>query len=422
MQEPSINIHHRPKVSGDSEMKRIAWLPGDGIGKDVLQVTGFVLKATGFEAEYITGDVGWEFWKKEANPLPDRTIKVLKSTDCCMFGATTSKSAVEARKELEIKVPRWVRYKSPIVKIRQMMRLYANLRPCKAFPGNPLNYREDIDLVIFRENTEGLYSGVGFYPTDEKVLDALGMSGYSPNETAIDVRVFTRRGCQRILRAAFEHAKEYNREKVTVVEKPNVIRNTSGMMIGEARKIAEEYPDISLETVNVDAMTMWLIKNPERFDVLVTSNMFGDIISDLAGQLVGGSGFTPSGSYGDDYALFEPVHGSAPKYAGCFIVNPIAALLSAAMMLDYLDEPTTADNLRRGIEEVVREGKVRTYDMHGMSSESFNYKNPEEVPPKIASTIDVGIEIIVKMGLEEELKDLNLERYKDYIRVTKEYF
>ncbi|MCD6530816.1 isocitrate/isopropylmalate dehydrogenase family protein, partial [bacterium] len=267
-------------------------------------------------------------------------------------------------------------YRSPIVRLRQMFDLYINLRPCKAFKGNPLNYRDDIDLVIFRENTEGLYSGVEFRPVPDEVKDVLAK--HSPNmerfkdvpndELAISCRIFTKKGCERILRAAFKYAKENNRPSVTVVEKPNVIRETSGMMVEIARQIAPEYAPVELWETNVDAMAMWLVKNPQNYSVLVSSNMFGDIISDLAAQLVGGLGFASSGNIGDNYGLFEPTHGSAPKYAGQYKVNPSAMILAARLMLDWLGEKEKAKAIEDALASVIEEGKVRTYDMGGNNS------------------------------------------------------
>lgn len=353
---------------------KIAMLPGDGVGKDVMEAAQLVLNALELNAEYIYGDIGWEFWKKEGNPLPDRTIELLKETDCALFGAITSKPKKEAQEELPSHLKGKVEYFSPIVRLRQLFDLYANVRPCKAYEGNPLNYRDDIDLVIFRENTQGLYAGVEFYPVPEEIRKALeihpNMQKFKdvPNEDmAISLRIFTREGCRRIVRRAFEYAKENNRKSVTVVEKPNVIRETSGMMIDEARKIAKEY-DIEYGEANVDAIAMWLLKNPQNYDVLVTSNMFGDIISDLAAQLVGGLGFACSGNIGDNYAIFEPTHGSAPKYAGMYKVNPTAMLLSVKMMLDWLGEKKLANKLENGIAKTIKEGKVRTYDMGGNAS------------------------------------------------------
>jgi len=352
----------------------IAVLPGDGIGKDVMEAAMIVLDALNLDAEYRYGDVGWEFWCKEGNPLPDRTIELLRQTDVCLFGAITSKPKDEAEKELapELRGKGYV-YSSPIVAIRQMFHLHTNLRPCKAYPGNPLNYRDDIDLVVFRENTEGLYAGVEFHPVPEPVVQVLlehhpKMARFQevPREDmAISLRIFTRKACQTIVRQAFEYARKKGYKSVTVVEKPNVIRETSGLMIREARKIAEEYPEIELRETNVDSMCMWLVKNPQDYDVLVSSNMFGDIISDLCAQLVGGLGFASSANIGDNYALFEPTHGSAPKYAGQYKVNPMAMLLTVRLMLEYLEEQEMADRLEQAIATVIREGRVRTYDMGG---------------------------------------------------------
>jgi len=355
---------------------KIAWLPGDGVGNDVMDAAKIVLDKIDLDAEYIPGDVGWEFWKKEGDPLPERTIELLRDCDCCLFGAITSKPKDEAQKELapELRGKGFV-YSSPIVRLRQLLNLHTNLRPCKAFEGNPLNYRDDIDIVVFRENTEGLYAGVEFHPVPKDVFDALMVhpkmkkfEKTSLDDLAISTRIFTRKACQNIIRQAFEYAKAHGRKSVTVVEKPNVIRETSGLMIREARKIAEEYPGIELWETNVDAMCMWLVKNPQDYDVLVASNMFGDIISDLCAQLVGGLGFAASGNIGDDFALFEPTHGSAPKYAGQYKVNPTAMLLSVKLMLDWLGEKQKASRLEQAIADVIKEGKVKTYDLGGNST------------------------------------------------------
>ncbi|MGB8658759.1 MAG: isocitrate/isopropylmalate dehydrogenase family protein [Candidatus Zixiibacteriota bacterium] len=359
------------------EKYKIAWLPGDGIGKEVLHAAKIVLDKMKLDAEYIPGDIGWEFWCKEGNPLPDRTIELLRETDCCLFGAITSKPKEEADAEIDpaLRDKGYV-YFSPIVKLRQLFNLRTNLRPCKAYPGNPLNYRENVDLVVFRENTEDLYAGVEFYPLPSEVMSVLckhnarmkKFENTSLEDIAVSLRVITRKACQNIVRDAFEYAKKHRKRSVAVVEKPNVIRETSGLMIREARKIAKEYPGIPLWETNIDAMCMWLVKNPQDYDVLVTSNMFGDIISDLAAQLVGGLGFASSGNIGDDYAVFEPTHGSAPKYAGMNKVNPMATLLSVKLMLDWLGETQKAALLEAAIAEVIREGKARTYDMGGKAT------------------------------------------------------
>jgi len=355
---------------------KIAILPGDGIGNDVMDAAKIVLDKINLDAEYLHGDVGWKFWCNEGNPLPDRTIKLLKESDCCLFGAITSKPKEEALKELNPDLRgKGLSYYSPIVAMRQLFGLYINMRPCKAFEGNPLNYRDDIDIVVFRENTEGLYSGVEFHPLPEDVKNALlthpKMAPFKdvPNEDlAVSCRVFTRKGCQKIVRAAFEYAAKFNRKTVTVIEKPNVIRETSGLMVREARKIAEEYPDIEMWETNVDAMAMWLIKNPQDYSVLVTSNMFGDIISDLCAQIVGGLGFASAANMSDTFCVCEPTHGSAPKYAGQYKVNPTAMLLAVKLMLDWLGEKEDAQALENAIAAVIREGKVKTYDLGGTSS------------------------------------------------------
>ena len=356
---------------------KIAVLPGDGVGNDVMDAARIVLDKIDLDAEYIYGDIGWEFWMKEGEPLPQRTVQMLKETDCCLFGAITSKPKEEAAQELapELRDKGYV-YFSPIVRLRQEFNLRSNLRPCKAYPGNPLNYKDDIDLVVFRENTEGLYCGIEFHPMPDELMNVLikkhpktkKFESVSLDDMAISCRIFTRRGCQNIIRSAFEYANKHGYKTVTVVEKPNVIRETSGLMVREARKIAEEYPGIDLWETNIDAMCMWLIKNPQDYGVMVSSNMFGDIISDLCAQLVGGLGFACSGNIGDDYAVFEPTHGSAPKYSGQYKVNLIAMLLSTKLMLSWLGEEEKAAMLENAVAAVIKEGKVRTYDMGGQST------------------------------------------------------
>lgn len=360
---------------------KIAILPGDGIGKDVVDATMKVFDTIGFseKAEYQWGDIGWEFWCNEGNPLPDRTIDLLKQTDCALFGAITSKPKEEADLELSPQLKdQGLIYFSPIVKLRQMFDLYTNQRPCKAYPSNPLNFKDDIDIVVFRENTEGLYVGIEYHPVPEEVMSVLikthpkakRFENDSLDDIAISTRIFTRNGVRRILKSSMDYAKEFGYPTVTVVEKPNVIRETSGLMIREARKLIKEYEGIELWETNIDAMTMWLVKNPERYGVLVSSNMFGDIVSDLAAQLIGGLGFASSGNIGKDYAVFEPTHGSAPKYVGMNKVNPIACILAGKMMLDWLGEKEMASRIDQAVAEVIREGKARTYDMGGDTTTS----------------------------------------------------
>jgi len=353
---------------------RIAWLPGDGVGNDVMESTRIILDRLKFDAEYIHGDIGWEFWRTEGNPLPDRTVKMMKTTDCALFGAITSKPKYEAAKELipELQGKGYV-YFSPIVNLRQKFDLHTNLRPCKAYEGNPLNYREGIDITIFRENTEGMYGGVEFFPLPKEVFDALDANHpkmkkfekFGLENIAMSTRIMTKQGCERIVRNAFEYAKKNGKKAVTVVDKPNVLRETGGLMIRTARKVARDYPDIELWETNIDAQCMWLVKNPENYEILVAENMFGDILSDLSAQLVGGLGFACSGNIGDNYAVFEPTHGSAPKYAGMYKVNPIAMILATKLMLQWLGEINKADAVDNAVADVIKECKVRTYDMGG---------------------------------------------------------
>ncbi len=363
--------------------RNIVAMPGDGIGKIVFNEAIRVLDAVGFEANYIHADIGWEFWVKEGNPLPDRTIKLLEEHKIGLFGAITSKPKDTAARELspELQGKGYVYY-SPIVALRQHFDLDICIRPCRTFKGNPLNFirrskdggieEPVVDAVIFRQNTEGLYSGVEWTNPPDEVRRALEthpkMARYKdvPSEDlAISTRIFTRPACRRIIREAFEYARKYGYKSVTICEKPNVIRETSGMMRNEAKNIAPDYPEIALKFTNIDAQMMWLTKNPEDYGVIVSGNMFGDIVSDGFAGLVGGLGFAYSANIGREVAIFEPTHGSAPKYAELepSIVNPIAMILSAAMMLDYIGEGEKAERIRKAIARVVEAGEVRTYDM-----------------------------------------------------------
>ena len=371
---------------------RIAWMPGDGIGNDVMEATRIVLHAMRFDAEYVPADIGWEFWCKEGNPLPDRSIDVLKSSTCALFGAITSKPQDDAKQELapELKSKNLV-YFSPIVKLRQLFNLHTNMRPCKSYPGNPLNYRGtrqtnpsaddvNIDQVVFRENTEGSYGGVEFFPLPESVYTALcanpKMKPWKDkglDNVALSTRIVSVQGCTNICRQAFEYAKKTHRKRVTLVEKPNVLRETGGLMTRVFRKMAKEYEapangGIWADEANIDAICMWMFKNPQDYSVLVAENMFGDIVSDLCAGLVGGLGFAPSANLGDKFAVFEPTHGSAPKYAGQYKVNPHAMLLTAKLMFDWLGESQRATQLEAAVARVIKEGKVKTYDMGGKNT------------------------------------------------------
>jgi 3-isopropylmalate dehydrogenase len=358
-------------------------MPGDGIGNQVLPEAIRVLDAVGFDATYVHGDIGWEFWKTEGNALPDRTIALLERHKLGLFGAITSKPKKEADAELSPALKgKGCTYYSPIVTMRQRFSLDICVRPCIGFPGNPLNFvrkkvgggfeEPHVNVVVFRQNTEGLYCGVEWTNPPALVRQALEshpkfkpFAGTKGEDLAISVRIITRRGAEGICRAAFGHAKKYGYKNVTICEKPNVLRETSGMMEEVAKQVAKDYAGIPLWSTNIDAQTMWLTKNPEDYGVIVASNLFGDVISDAFAGLVGGLGFAASGNIADEVAVFEPTHGSAPKYAELNppIVNPIAMILSAAMMLDHVGEHDKATRVRRAIADVVSEGKVRTYDM-----------------------------------------------------------
>lgn len=347
---------------------KIAWLPGDGIGKDVLDATRIVLDKIGLDAIYLHGDVGWEFWCKEGEPLPKRTVELMKKTDCAMFGAITSKPKTIADTELEPHL--WNKgfvYRSPIVRMRQMFDLYVCKRPCRAFEGNPLNFKEGIDFVIFRENTEDLYSGIEYNTVPPEMLLIKGMEKVA-KDAAISVKVNTPKGCERIARAAFDFAKNNKRKKVTCVHKANVVRATDGLFLEKYKKVAADYPEIEEDDANVDSLCQWLLKKPFNYDVLVAPNLYGDIISDLCAQMTGGLGFGSSANIGKSYAVFEPTHGSAPKYAGMYKVNPIASILAAKMMLEWLGENTSADRLEAAIAEVIKQGVTKTYDMGGTAT------------------------------------------------------
>jgi isocitrate dehydrogenase (NAD+) len=365
-------------------MKRtVVTMPGDGIGNQVLREAIRVLNAVGFEANYVHGDIGWEIWCSEGNALPERTITLLEEHKLGLFGAITSKPKKAAESELKPELRgKGFNYFSPIVTMRQRFGLDICMRPCIGFPGNPLNFirkkpdrsfeEPQVNVVVFRQNTEGLYAGVEWTNPPQQVRDALGthskfkpFAGVKGEDLAISVRIITREAAERICRAAFEHARHFGYKNVTICEKPNVLRETSGLMEDVARQVAKDYPEIPLWSTNIDAQCMWLTKNPEDYGVIVASNLFGDVISDAFAGLIGGLGFAASGNIGKEVAVFEPTHGSAPKYAELdpAIVNPIAMILSAAMMLDHIGETEKANMIRGAIAAVVKEGRVRTYDM-----------------------------------------------------------
>jgi len=394
--------------------RTIVAMPGDGIGKVVLSEAIRVLDAAGFQAEYVNGDIGWDFWCSEGNALPERTIKLLEEHKIGLFGAITSKPKDKAEAELspELKGKGHVYY-SPIVSMRQYFKMDICMRPCKTFKGNPLNFirrgfgdtieEPIVDAMIFRQNTEGLYGGVEWSNPPDNVYDAL-MSHpkfkynfeWCPRpELAVSTRIFTKKYTERIVRAAFEYAKANGYDAITVCEKPNVIRETSGMMLKIAQDMGKkEYPGIYVVDTNIDAQMMWLTKNPEAYNVIVAGNMFGDIVSDAFAGLVGGLGFACSAQFSESgVAVFEPTHGSAPKYAEYEtpIVNPIAMVMSACMMLDYIGEKEISQKIQNAIAKVVEEGKVKAYDMKKLKG------SPEVINQGAASTYQMTDAIIAAL-------------------------
>jgi 3-isopropylmalate dehydrogenase len=394
-------------------MKRtVVTMPGDGIGEIVLPEAIRVLDEIGFEADYVHADIGWEFWKSEGNPLPDRTIELLEKHRLGLFGAITSKPKKQAAEELDPSLrDKGFVYFSPIVGMRQRFNLDICIRPCRSFPGNPLNFirqtadggfeEPDVDVVIFRQNTQGLYCGIEWSNPPHEVTDAFALhpkwkafADVSPADMAVSVRLFTRDACRRIVEHAFRYAMRHGYRSVTICEKPNVLRETSGMMEEVAKEVHRDFPDIQLWSTNIDAQMMWLTKNPEDYGVIVAGNLFGDIVSDAFAGLVGGLGFACSGNIGDEVAVFEPTHGSAPKYADLrpSIVNPIAIILSAAMLLDHVGEEDKARTVREAVAAVVLEGRVRPYDMLRIPG------GPDEIGSGAATTQETTDAILEKIG------------------------
>ena len=327
-------------------MYKLAVIPGDGIGPEVTEALLHVMDGMDFEFDYTMASAGEECFKKTGTTIPDETVDTAKKADATLFGAVTSVPGT----------------KSSIITLRKELDLYANLRPVKSYPGIKSLFN-DIDIVIVRENTEGLYSGIEEYTADG----------------ATALRVVTRAASERISRFAFNHAEKNDRKKVTAVHKANVLKKTDGIFRDSFFKVAQEYPNIDIDEKYVDAAAMFLLTQPNEFDVIVTTNLFGDILSDEGAGLVGGLGMLPSANIGDKRALFEPVHGSGPDIAGHGISNPSAMILSAVMMLDYLEEPEEARKLESALLEVLNEGKVITPDLGGSSktmemAEEIKYK------------------------------------------------
>ena len=313
---------------------QIAVIPGDGIGKEVMEATISVLDELDVDFDYIYGIAGDECNEEHGTPLPQETIDIVRDSDACLFGAAGETAA------------------DVIVKIRQEMKMFANLRPVKSYP-NTKSLFENVDFMIVRENTEGLYIA----DQEEETEDG-----------AIAKRVITREAEERIIDYAFQYAKDNNRTKFTAVHKANVLKKIDGLFKEIFYEVSEKYPDIDTEDFYVDATAMYLVTQPQEFQVVVTTNLFGDILSDEGAGLVGGLGLIPSANIGADGALFEPVHGSAPDIAGQQKANPIAMMLSAIMMLRYLGENDAADKFDAAILKVLSEGKTLTGDLGGSAT------------------------------------------------------
>lgn len=321
-------------------MYNVTLIPGDGIGPEVVDAARRVIAATGVKIDWDVQDAGAAQIEKYGTPLPQNVIDSIKKNGIALKGPVTTPSGGG--------------FRSVNVALRKEFDLYANVRPIKTYEGVESRYK-DIDLVVVRENTEDLYAGVEH------------MVG---QDAAESIKIFTRKGCTRIIKFAFDYARREGRKKVTAVHKANIMKCTDGMFLNIAREIAGEYPDIQFEDMIVDAMCMNLVLNPENYDVLVLPNLYGDIVSDLCAGLVGGLGMTPGANIGVNGAIFEPVHGSAPTIAGKNVANPTAIILSAALMLSHLGEQECARNLEGAIAAVLAEGKCLTSDLGGKTGTS----------------------------------------------------
>jgi isocitrate dehydrogenase (NAD+) len=329
---------------------RITLIPGDGTGPELAEAARRVIDATGVKIDWEVMDAGVDVMEKYGTPLPETVLESIRRNKVALKGPITT--------------PIGTGFRSVNVALRHALDLYACVRPCKSYPGVRSRY-QDIDLVIIRENSEDLYAGVEFDLNSPEAGQIIGMAkGKIRDDAAISIKPFSVTGCRRIIRYAFDYAVKNGRRKVTAVAKANIMKFTDGMFYRIGREVAREYEgQITYEEVLVDAMCMQLVQRPENYDVMVLPNLYGDILSDLCAGLVGGLGVAPGANIGDGAALFEPTHGSAPKYTGMNKVNPTALILSGMLMLRHIGEVKAADNLERAISAVISEGKSVTYDM-----------------------------------------------------------
>jgi len=351
--------------------KTVAVLPGDGIGPEVLEASLPVLDALDLPIDLEFGDIGWKFWQTEGNPVPGRTWDLIARSDATLLGATTTKPPREALAELapDLRGNR-LDYISPIIQLRQRLDLFANLRPVENYRGDGRPFR----FCVVRENTEGLYAGLDFAEVPNEMWSLLGQhpnarqSGRSG--TTASIRLQTEYGLDRILEFAFRTALEHGYNRVTLADKPNVLRHSSAVVRHRLEVVADRYPGIEYEVLNVDAVALWMVRRPERFGVVVAENMFGDILSDLSAGVMGGLGLAPSANIGLSGNYFEPVHGSAPSMAGENRANPAAAFLTLGLMLSHLGFKEAADDIQASVRHNVRRRHMVTYDLGGTASTS----------------------------------------------------
>lgn len=354
-------------------MHTVTLIRGDGVGPEISEATQRVIEATGVSLQWEIQEAGQKAFEKEGNPLPQKVIDSIKKNKVALKGPITT--------------PVGTGFRSVNVALRQNLDLYCCLRPCKTFNGAKTYYK-DIDLVIVRENTEDLYAGIEFEKDSEetkKLIDFISNATGKKirSDSGISIKPVSVYATERIVRFAFEYARKNKRKKVTAVHKANIMKYSDGLFLETARKIANEYADIEFEDRIVDNMCMQLVQKPRLYDVIVLPNLYGDIISDLAAGLIGGLGLAPGANIGDDIAVFEPTHGSAPKYKGLNKINPMAMILSGVMMLNYIGEIKAADRLEKAIASVIAEGRYVTYDMK---------LNPDD--PTAATTSQVADAII----------------------------
>ncbi|HLH80025.1 MAG TPA: isocitrate/isopropylmalate dehydrogenase family protein [Chthonomonas sp.] len=351
----------------------VTLIRGDGTGPELVEAARRVLEATGVPFNWDIQDAGIDIMEKVGTPLPPAVLESIRRNKVALKGPITT--------------PIGTGFRSVNVTLRKELDLYACLRPCKYYPGIRSKYT-DVDLVVVRENTEDLYAGVEYdvgTPEARQIIELAG-PGKIREDAAISIKPISISGSRRIIKFAFEYARAYKRKKVSAVAKANIMKYTDGLFFRVGQEVAKEYPDIEYQEVLVDNMCMQLVQKPELYDVLVLPNLYGDILSDLCAGLVGGLGVAPGANIGDEIALFEPTHGSAPKYKGMNKVNPTALILSGMMMLRHLKEYEAADRLERAVAAVIAEGKYVTYDM-----------KPDRNDPTAVGTSEMADAIIRKL-------------------------